>query len=121
MMQDHIPENEEFDLSLNFMLIVVGESELIHDDGSPHLFVNTICCKYSLIELLMMGESCTRNMYSDLQQIIKYCTRVSPCWNRIGIDLSFLHFRTLYRRLSLRNCNLKGGIYCKMCSSQLIY
>jgi hypothetical protein len=31
------------------------------DDGRPQS-VNTRCCKYSLIELLMMGECFTRNM-----------------------------------------------------------
>jgi hypothetical protein len=34
----------------------------------------------SLIEFLMMGECFARNMYSSLQDI-KYCTRVSSCWN----------------------------------------
>jgi hypothetical protein len=32
-------------------------------------------CEYSLIELLMMGVGYARNMYSDLQEIIKYCTK----------------------------------------------
>jgi hypothetical protein len=36
---------------------------------------NTRCCEYSLIELLMMGVGYARNMQSDLQEIIKYCTK----------------------------------------------
>jgi hypothetical protein len=45
------------------------------------LFAATRCCNYSLFELLMMGESFTRNMHSRLQGI-KYCTKkVSSCWN----------------------------------------
>jgi hypothetical protein len=38
------------------------------------LSVTTRCCNYSLLELLMMGEYFTRNMYSGLQGI-KYCTK----------------------------------------------
>jgi hypothetical protein len=38
-------------------------------------FVNPRCCEYSLIELLMKGVGFARNMYSDLQEIIKYYTK----------------------------------------------
>jgi hypothetical protein len=57
--------------------VIVDESELVAVYGGciPHRpFVNPRCCEYSLIELLMMGMGYARNMYSDLQEIIKYCT-----------------------------------------------
>jgi hypothetical protein len=38
----------------------------------------------------MMGECFTRNMYNDLQEIIKYCTRVSSCWKFFGIEFFVL-------------------------------
>jgi hypothetical protein len=42
--------------------VVVDESDSSTKTAGPTLSVNTRCCKYSLIELLMMGECFTRNM-----------------------------------------------------------
>jgi hypothetical protein len=47
----------------------------------PAVVVDESELKYSLIELLMMGDCFARNMYSDLQELIKYSTRVPSCWN----------------------------------------
>jgi hypothetical protein len=51
------------------------------------LFINTRCCEYSLIELLMMGVGYARNMYSDWQEIIKYCTKC----HLVGTFLKLIH------------------------------
>jgi hypothetical protein len=49
-----------------------GESQNSSTTTAGHTpFVNPRCCEYSLIELLMMGVGYARNMYSDLQEIIK--------------------------------------------------
>jgi hypothetical protein len=48
------------------------------------LFVTTRWCNYSLFELLIIGECFTRNIKSCLQGI-KYCTKVSSCWNNLTL------------------------------------
>jgi hypothetical protein len=48
-------------LYMQHLVLTNWQFRLIHHDGRPHT-VNTRCCKYSLIKLLMMGECFTRNM-----------------------------------------------------------
>jgi hypothetical protein len=79
------------------------------------LFVNTICCKYSSIELLMMGECFTRNMKSILQEI-KHCTRVSSCWNFFKIHIPTL---VIFRNAPL--CPRSTYIYQFLTSLRIKY
>jgi hypothetical protein len=76
-------------MALLYSILLIPVSPSTCSDSSTMtaghtLFINTRCCKYSLIELLMMGDCATRNTQRDLQELIKYCTRVSSCWNFFG-------------------------------------
>jgi hypothetical protein len=63
----------------------------VHRESIPKKFLYSI--------LLFPASRCTCfgwNMYSDLQEIIKYCTRVSSCWNFFGSGLLLPGVRRWY-------------------------
>jgi hypothetical protein len=66
--------NKHLVVTDNMWPSVVVSSDSSTTTAGHLLFVTTRCCKYSLFELLMMGECFTRNMLSCLQGI-KYCTK----------------------------------------------